>query len=128
MTVSNKPIFIPEGCVAALGTFDGVHEGHRQVLAAAEQAGLPVVVVTSAQNPQSVLGRQVKHRIFSSDRCDALFESLGMSMWAKSEAEAAKDAFLLLGDPERAERITAAQAANIDPHGAANIVDLVMQL
>lgn len=79
MTVSNKPIFFPEGCVAALGTFDGVHEGHRQVLAAAGQAGFPVVVVTSAQNPQSVLGRQVKHRIFSSDRCDALFESLGVA-------------------------------------------------
>ena len=58
----------------------------------------------------------------------ALFESLGMSMWAKSEAEAANDAFLLLGDPERAEKMTAAQAANIDPRGAANIVDLVMQL
>ncbi len=58
----------------------------------------------------------------------ALFESLGMSLWAKSESEAARCAALLLGDSERSERMTAAQAANIDPHGAANIVDLVMQL
>lgn len=79
MIRSDKPVRFPEGCIAALGTFDGVHEGHRQVLAAAGEAGLPVVVVTSAQNPQSLLHRQVKHRIFSTEQVDAIFESLGVA-------------------------------------------------
>lgn len=57
-----------------------------------------------------------------------LFERLGMSMWAKSESEAARCAALLLGDPERMARMTAAQAAGIDPHGAANVADLVERL
>ena len=57
-----------------------------------------------------------------------LFERLGMSMWAKSENDAARCAALLLDDPARAERMTAAQAANIDPHGAANVADLVERL
>ena len=57
-----------------------------------------------------------------------LFERLGMSMWAKSETEAARCAALLLGDPARAARMTAAQAANIDANGAANVADLVERL
>lgn len=57
-----------------------------------------------------------------------LFERLGMSMWAKSENDAARCAALLLDDPARAERMTAAQAANIDPHGAANVADLMERL
>ena len=57
-----------------------------------------------------------------------LFERLGMSMWAKSETEAARCAALLLDDPARAARMTAAQAANIDANGAANVADLVERL
>ena len=69
----------PGGCIAALGTFDGVHLGHRRVLADAAKAGLPVVVVTFAQHPQSVLAQQEKPRIFSPARCDVLFEKLGVA-------------------------------------------------
>ena len=57
-----------------------------------------------------------------------LCQRLGMSMWAKSETEAARCAALLLGDPARAARMTAAQAANIDANGAANVADLVERL
>ena len=57
-----------------------------------------------------------------------LFERLGMSMWAKSENDAARCAVLLLANPDRAARMTAAQAAGIDPHGAANVADLMERL
>ena len=57
-----------------------------------------------------------------------LFERLGMSMWAKSETDAARCAALLLGDGERVRRMIAAQEAGIDPHGAANVADLVERL
>ena len=79
MIVSDALFALEGGCIAALGTFDGVHLGHRRVLAEAAQAGLPVAVVTFAQNPQSVLGRQAKQRILSPARCDALFEELGVA-------------------------------------------------
>ena len=41
---------------AAIGTFDGVHAGHRAVVAAAVETGLPVVVVTFDPHPRTVLG------------------------------------------------------------------------
>lgn len=49
----------PKGCVAVLGNFDGVHAGHRQLLATAgtlaHSAGLPLVVLTFFPHPRSVL-------------------------------------------------------------------------
>jgi riboflavin kinase / FMN adenylyltransferase len=44
----------------AIGTFDGVHLGHRAVLAAARDAGLRTTVVTFDPHPRVVLGREVE--------------------------------------------------------------------
>jgi len=60
-------------CIAALGTFDGVHIGHSEVIKTALQFGLPVVVVTSKQNPRG------SGRILSDTLCDQKFEQLGVS-------------------------------------------------
>lgn len=79
MTVTDKAYKTPGGCTAALGTFDGVHLGHRHVLQTARQFGLPAVVVTFAQNPQSVLRTGEKRRIFSTQTANAIFEELGVS-------------------------------------------------
>lgn len=50
---------ISKGCVAALGTFDGVHLGHKKVIskavAFAKKQGLPCVVVTFHPHPKSVV-------------------------------------------------------------------------
>jgi riboflavin kinase / FMN adenylyltransferase len=53
---------VPAGfgpCVAVIGNFDGVHLGHRRVLARAraiaDEAGLPVVAVTFDPHPMAVL-------------------------------------------------------------------------
>jgi riboflavin kinase/FMN adenylyltransferase len=47
------------GCVAAVGNFDGVHAGHRHLLAVAKAEavvrGLPLVVLTFEPHPRSVL-------------------------------------------------------------------------
>jgi riboflavin kinase / FMN adenylyltransferase len=43
----------------ALGTFDGVHRGHRRVIAAAKAAALPTTVVTFDPHPRIALGNQV---------------------------------------------------------------------
>jgi riboflavin kinase / FMN adenylyltransferase len=43
------------GASVALGNFDGVHFGHRAILAAAEAAGRPLGVVTFEPHPRSVL-------------------------------------------------------------------------
>jgi riboflavin kinase / FMN adenylyltransferase len=44
----------------AIGTFDGVHRGHRRVIEAAKTAGLPTTVVTFDPHPRIVLGNQVE--------------------------------------------------------------------
>lgn len=91
MIRSNEPVALAGGCIAALGTFDGVHLGHRRVLADAAGAGLPVAVVTFAQHPQSVLGGPTKQRLFSPERCDALFEKLGIAAVVRLDFAAIRD-------------------------------------
>jgi riboflavin kinase/FMN adenylyltransferase len=44
----------------AIGTFDGVHLGHRAVIRAAVDAGLVPTVVTFDPHPRTVLGNQVE--------------------------------------------------------------------
>ncbi len=44
----------------ALGTFDGVHVGHRRVLEAARTGGSPTTVVTFWPHPRLVLGNRVE--------------------------------------------------------------------
>jgi len=45
---------------AAVGTFDGVHAGHRRVLDEARASGLPLTVVTFWPHPRVVLGNRVE--------------------------------------------------------------------
>jgi riboflavin kinase / FMN adenylyltransferase len=44
----------------ALGTFDGVHRGHRAVIRTAAEAGLRTTVVTFDPHPRTVLGNRVE--------------------------------------------------------------------
>ena len=50
----------PARRAVALGTFDGVHVGHRRVIEAATAAGLKATVVTFDPHPRIVLGNQVE--------------------------------------------------------------------
>jgi riboflavin kinase / FMN adenylyltransferase len=47
-------------CVAAIGSFDGVHRGHRRVLETARAVGGRVTVVTFWPHPRLVLGNRVE--------------------------------------------------------------------
>ncbi len=57
MRVVTSPIFFENGCACALGTFDGVHLGHKSVLAAVTESGYTPVAVAIIQNGE-------KKRIF----------------------------------------------------------------
>lgn len=58
------------GCVAAVGNFDGVHAGHRHLLATAKteagKLGLPLVVLTFEPHPRDVLRPDVPVKRLSS--------------------------------------------------------------
>lgn len=61
MKVARRPEELAAGeCVAAIGSFDGVHRGHRRVLETARAAGRPVTVVTFWPHPRLVLGNKVE--------------------------------------------------------------------
>lgn len=61
----------------AIGSFDGVHLGHRQVLDAARAAGLPSAVVTFWPHPRLVLGNRVE-LLTTLERRLELLEEAGM--------------------------------------------------
>jgi riboflavin kinase / FMN adenylyltransferase len=61
VNVAREPAGLPAGRRAvAVGTFDGVHRGHLQVIDAARRAGLRTGVVTFDPHPRSVLGGRIE--------------------------------------------------------------------
>jgi riboflavin kinase/FMN adenylyltransferase len=61
VTVAREPGELPEERRAvAVGTFDGVHRGHRRVIDAARTAGLRTTVVTFDPHPRTVLHGRVE--------------------------------------------------------------------
>jgi len=62
----------------AIGTFDGVHRGHRRVLEAAIAAGPRPTVVTFDPHPRVALGNQVE-LLTTLERRVELFEELGVA-------------------------------------------------
>jgi riboflavin kinase/FMN adenylyltransferase len=61
----------------AIGSFDGVHLGHKRVLEAAQAGGSPASVVTFWPHPRLVLGNQVE-LLSTLDRRLELLEETGM--------------------------------------------------
>ncbi|MBA3733883.1 MAG: riboflavin biosynthesis protein RibF [Actinobacteria bacterium] len=61
MKVARRPEELESGRrIAAVGSFDGVHLGHRRALETAIAAGKPVTVVTLWPHPRLVLGNHVE--------------------------------------------------------------------
>jgi riboflavin kinase/FMN adenylyltransferase len=61
----------------AIGTFDGVHLGHRRVIEAAKAAELPTTVVTFDPHPRVVLGNRVE-LLTTPERRLELLDELGV--------------------------------------------------
>lgn len=61
MKVAHTPAELePRDRAVAIGSFDGVHVGHRRLLVAARETGLPATVVTFWPHPRTVLGNRVE--------------------------------------------------------------------
>ena len=79
MRVASSPHELGAGERAvALGTFDGVHLGHRRVIEAALAAGPQAAVVTFDPHPRAALGNRVE-LISTLERRLELIESLGVT-------------------------------------------------
>jgi riboflavin kinase/FMN adenylyltransferase len=65
----------PARRAAAIGTFDGVHRGHRRVIEAAAAAGLRTVVVTFDPHPRVVFGTPVELLVPLERRIELLREA-----------------------------------------------------
>jgi riboflavin kinase / FMN adenylyltransferase len=70
-------VSVSERRSVAIGTFDGVHLGHRRVIEAAQAAGLPTTVVTFDPHPRIALGNQVE-LLTTLDRRMELLQALGV--------------------------------------------------
>ena len=78
MKVARAPVDLGTGPrAAALGTFDGVHLGHRLVIEAARDAGAEPTVVTFDPHPRTALGHRVE-LLTSLERRLELLEELGV--------------------------------------------------
>ena len=76
MTVARDPRELePARRAAAIGTFDGVHCGHRRVLDAARAAGLRSVVVTFDPHPRTAFGGAVELLVPLQRRVELLEEA-----------------------------------------------------
>jgi len=64
--------------VVAIGTFDGMHLGHRKIIEAGIETGLPVRVLTFDPHPRGVLGNLVE-LISTVERRVELLEELGVT-------------------------------------------------
>lgn len=72
---------LPPGCVLTIGNFDGVHVGHRAILARMREfdRAAPAAVVTFEPHPLTVLRpEQAPPRLTSLERKRELIESLGV--------------------------------------------------
>ena len=78
MIVARRPEELePARRAVALGTFDGVHRGHRRVIEAAEAAHLRSAVVTFDPHPRTVLGGPVQ-LLTTLERRLELFDAAGV--------------------------------------------------
>ena len=103
MTVARRPEGLERKPRAvAVGTFDGVHRGHRRVLSAAVATGLTPTVVTFHPHPREVFGYQVE-LISTLERRLELLADAGIEdvlvvefdeRFAQTEPEAFAEAFL----------------------------------
>jgi riboflavin kinase/FMN adenylyltransferase len=76
--VAYRPVDLdPARRAVAIGTFDGVHRGHRRVLEAARAADLRPTVVTFDPHPRSFFGRRVE-RLSTLERRLELLDDAGV--------------------------------------------------
>ncbi len=67
------------GVAVAIGTFDGVHRGHRRVIETALETGLPVRVLTFHPHPRSVVSGNLVESIATVERRLELLAELGVA-------------------------------------------------
>jgi riboflavin kinase / FMN adenylyltransferase len=79
MNVAHQPGELePARRAVAIGTFDGVHAGHRRVIGAAEAAHLRSAVVTFDPHPRTLLGGPPVELLTTLDRRLELLEGVGV--------------------------------------------------
>ena len=110
MNVARRPEELaPARRAVAIGTFDGVHRGHRRVIEAAEAAHLRSTVVTFDPHPRAFFGNRVE-LLATTERRLELLEEVGVADVLLLTFD---DSLALLGAEEFAESILRAAGAEV---------------
>lgn len=93
--IEEEKLPLEGGCVLTIGNFDGVHIGHRSLMAAtvnkARETGLPSVVYTFKQHPQELFaGSSFKYVISSEDK-EQLIAEQGIDCYYSVDFEKVKE-------------------------------------
>lgn len=83
--INNINNYAATPCVATIGSFDGVHRGHKALLAElckkAKEQGLPVAVITFAKHPRELFKKETEPFLLSSSgEKTALFKKTGIDL------------------------------------------------
>ena len=97
----------PAGSAVAIGTFDGVHLGHRRVIESALATGRPVRVITFHPHPRSVVQGNLVELVSTVERRVELIRSLGV-------AEVTVIPFTLATASQEPEAFAAENLADVD--------------
>jgi len=134
MNVAHRPEELePARRAVAIGTFDGVHCGHRRVIEAAEAAHLRSAVVTFDPHPRTLLGGPPVELLTTLERRLELLEAVGVEDVLVLRVD---DALLALTPEAFAETVLRAIGAEIVAagdgfrfgHGRSGDLDLLARL
>ena len=134
---SLEQMCLPEKSAVAIGKFDGIHMGHRQLLSeiiAKKREGLKAVVFTFHPSPNVLFSKTLERELTSLEEKRQIFESLGVDILVEfpmtyETAATSKEVFVkdILVDKINAKFIVAGYDLSFGKNGEGNSEFLIVE-